>query len=154
MMRILGDFKAWLGRVFLKVPGSGGFKFESRIMLGTAAFFLIVLGLYWFSSYDPTGSILLLFTVCLGLLPGSYLFWWSRRMHRRPEDRPGATREEGSGSVGSFPDQSIWPLVLGVGMGFVALALAFGPWLAVIGGILGIAAFGGVIMESRRGGTI
>ncbi|HZD67299.1 MAG TPA: cytochrome c oxidase subunit 4 [Acidimicrobiales bacterium] len=134
--------------------GTGGFKLESLLFLGTGAFFMVTLGLYWFSSYDDTGSVLLLFTACLGILPGSYLFWWSRRSTPRPEDRTDATRADGSGTVGAFADQSLWPLILGVGMGFVALALAFGPWLAVIGGMMGIIAFGGVIMESRRGGAL
>ncbi len=134
--------------------GTGGFRSEALLFLGTAAFFAIVLGVYWFSSYEDGGSLLLLFTVCLGLLPGSYLFWWSRRMRPRPEDRPAATLEEGAGTVNSFPDRSVWPLTVGVSMGFVALALAFGPWLAVIGGVVAIISFVGVIAESRRGGVV
>lgn len=134
--------------------GTGGFKFESRIYLGTALFFSIILALYWFSSYEDAGSVMLLFTVCLGLVPGSYMLWWSRRMKPRPEDRADATREEGSGSVGSFPDQSVWPILVAIGMTFCVLAGVFGPWLAVIGGIVGIASFAGYTMETRRGGSV
>lgn len=129
-------------------------KVESRVFVGTGIFFAVTLALYWFTSYEDAGSVLLLFTVCLGLLPGSYMLWWSRRMRPRPEDRDEARVAEGSGSVGSFPDQSVWPLVMGMGMAFVALALVFSPWLAIIGTIMGISAGIGVTVESRRGGTV
>lgn len=134
--------------------GTGGFRVEAVIFLGCGGFFLLVLGLYWFASYESGGAVLLLFTACLGLLPGSYLFWWSRRMRPRPSDRTNATREEGAGSVASFPDSSMWPLMMGVGAAFIALALAFSPWLAVIGGMLAVITLAGVVAESRRGGTV
>ncbi|MGH9069977.1 MAG: aa3-type cytochrome oxidase subunit IV [Acidimicrobiales bacterium] len=147
-------FDEWLHRSWGTSRGTGGFKFESMVYLGTAAFFAVVLALYWFTSYEDGGSVMLLFTVCLGLLPGGYMFFWSRRMKRRPEDRLDAEVDDGVGPVGSFPDQSVWPFVLGTGMGFCALALVFGPWLALIGGLMAIFAAAGVTVESRRGGSV
>ncbi|MGH9071167.1 MAG: aa3-type cytochrome oxidase subunit IV [Acidimicrobiales bacterium] len=134
--------------------GTGGFRFEAMIYLGIALFFSVVLAGYWFTSGEDGGAVMLLFTVCLGLLPGGYMFFWSRRMKRRPEDSLDAEQSDGAGAVGSFPDQSVWPFVLGTGMGFCAMALVFGPWLGLIGGLMGIAAAIGVTGESRRGGNV
>jgi hypothetical protein len=60
--------------------------------------------------------------VLLGLLPGSYYLWWSRRMTPRAEDDPNASLKQGAGVVGAFPSSSIWPFVLGLGTAMVALA--------------------------------
>lgn len=134
--------------------GTGGFRVESIVYLGIAAFFSVVLALYWFTSGEDGGAVMLLFTICLGLLPGAYMLFWSRRMKLRPEDRLDAEQADGAGPVGSFPDQSVWPFVLGTGMGFCAMALVFGPWLALIGVLMAVVAAIGVTVESRRGGTV
>ncbi len=129
-------------------------KVESRFFLGIAFFFGGVFLLYWFTAYEDAGAVMLLFSALLGVLPGSYLLWWSRRMRPRPEDRDDASLEEGAGAVGSFPDSSIWPFVIGVSMALIAIAFVFGGWTAVIGGVLAIAALIGVTVESRRGGLV
>lgn len=129
-------------------------KIEGRFLLGVALFFLVVFFVYWFTSYEDSGSVMLLGTAFLGLLPGSYLIWWSRHMRPRPEDRDDARIDEGSGYIGSFPDGSIWPFVIGISMGFIGLAFVFGVWTALIGGSLAISGFVGIILESRRGGTV
>lgn len=144
----------WFRRSWGTSQGTGGLRFESVVYLGTAAFFAVAVAIYWFTSYDAQGGVLLLFTVCLGLLPGGYMFFWSRRMKRRPEDRLDAEVDDGVGPVGSFPDQSVWPFVLGTAMGFCALGMVFGPWLGLLGGIAAFSAVAGVTVESRRGGNV
>ncbi|MDE3009112.1 MAG: cytochrome c oxidase subunit 4, partial [Acidobacteriota bacterium] len=87
-------------------------------------------------------------------LPGSYYYWWSRRMKPRPEDDPNATQADGAGVVGSFPGTSIWPFTLGMGAFSCVLALVFGIWLLVPGlGLVIWAMFGGT-SEGRRGGHV
>jgi predicted membrane-bound spermidine synthase len=127
---------------------------EARFLVGVAVFFALVCALYWFSAYENAGTVLLLFTAILGLLPGAYLLWWSRRMHPRAEDRDDAALTAGSGNVGAFPDSSIWPFVFGIGAGISASAFVFGAWLGVLGGSMIISAVVGVVVESRRGGTV
>lgn len=129
-------------------------RVEARVMIGVGIFFAIIGAVYWFTSYEPGGTVMLFFTIVLGLLPGTYFLWWSRRMQPRPEDRPDATMEEGSGAVGSFPEQSIWPLCLGAGCALCALALVFGLWFAIIGAGLAFSAAAGYTIESRRGGAV
>jgi hypothetical protein len=129
-------------------------KVEAYVLLGIGVFFGIVCAIYWFLSYETSGTLMLLGTMMLGLFPGSYYFWWSRRMKPRPEDDPKAERSDGAGVVAAFPSSSVWPFVFGAGAFSVALALVFGVWSACVGFALVIAAVLGIIRESRRGGLV
>ncbi|MGI0156399.1 MAG: aa3-type cytochrome oxidase subunit IV [Thermoplasmata archaeon] len=129
-------------------------KIEGRLFSGVAVFFFVVLLVYWYWSKEQSGTVMLLGTVLLGVLPGSYLLWWSRHMRPRPEDREDARIDEGAGYIGSFPDSSIWPFIIGLSMAMIGLAFVFGVWTAIIGGVLATGAVIGVVLESRRGGTV
>jgi uncharacterized iron-regulated membrane protein len=127
---------------------------EAFVLLFIGAFFAVMCGIYWFWSYETSGTMMLLGTCLLGAFPGGYYLWWSRRMKQRPEDSPTATREDGAGIVGAFPSSSVWPFVLGISAASIGLALVFGAWTAIIGFVLAGAAVLGVIRESRRGGLV
>ncbi|HEY7947511.1 MAG TPA: cytochrome c oxidase subunit 4 [Acidimicrobiales bacterium] len=129
-------------------------RIEALFLIGIAVFFGIVGAVYWFWAYEQGGTMMLVGTTLLGLLPGAYYFWWSRRMTPRPEDRTDATVAEGSGVIGSFPNSSIWPFVLGMGLFLVVLAAVFGLWLLAPGFALVLSALVGVTVESRRGGAV
>lgn len=129
-------------------------KVESLLLMGVAVFFALVGVIYWFWGYEQGGTMMLVGTTLLGFLPGTYYFWWSRRMKPRPEDRPDATLEEGAGVIGAFPDSSIWPFVLGMGLFLVVLSVVFGLWLLGPGLALVLSAAVGVTVESRRGGAV
>jgi len=129
-------------------------RIEARVMVGIAVFFAIVGIGYWYWSYEDSGTAMLAGSMLLGLLPGSYLLWWSHRMKPRPEDRPEATIAEGAGTIGAFPGSSIWPFVMGMALFSCALSAVFGFWL-LAPGLIGIfAAAIGYTVESRRGGTV
>jgi hypothetical protein len=140
-------------------------KTEAKLLIGVGAFFSITDIVYWFWGYhylagnnsagpEQSGTVMLIGTVLLGLVPGSYYFWWSRHMRPRPEDRSDATIEEGSGVIGAFPSSSIWPFVLGMGVFLIALAAVFGIWLLVPAFSLVFSAAIGYTAESRRGGQV
>jgi hypothetical protein len=129
-------------------------RIEALFLIGIAIFFGLVGTVYWFWSYEDGGTVMLAGTTLLGLLPGSYYLWWSRRMKPRPEDRTDATIEEGHGVIGSFPNSSIWPFILGMGLFLIVLSMVFGLWLTTPGAALVISALIGVTVESRRGGTV
>jgi hypothetical protein len=134
-------------------------RIEAIFLLGVAVFFGIVGVIYWFwgNGYavaDQGGTIMLVGTTLLGLMPGAYYLWWSRRMRPRPEDRKDGSLKEGAGVIGSFPNSSIWPFVLGMGVFLVVLSAVFGLWLIAPGFALMISAAVGVTVESRRGGTV
>lgn len=130
---------------------------EGLIFAGTAAFFAVVTTVYWFTSYEEAGSTMLLLTVGLGLIPGVWLLWWSRRMAPRPEDRPDADIDEGTGPVGSFPGATAWPATLALGAVIAANGMAFGIWPALPGFVLMLIAASGAILSGRpvtgRGAT-
>jgi len=129
-------------------------RIEALLLLGVAVFFAVVGLIYWFTAYEEAGFLMLIGTVLLGFLPGSYYLWWSTRMKPRPEDRKDATLADGAGVIGSFPNSSIWPFVLGMGLFLVALSAVFGFWLLAPGLALVISAGIGVTVESRRGGSV
>jgi|SRR5271165_6607626 len=129
-------------------------KIESYVLLFVGVFFGLVAVVYWLTSYEDAGGVMLVGTFLLGTVPGLYYLWWSRRMTPRPEDDPNASVEDGAGAVGAFPGGSVWPFVLGLGVTFVGLALVFGAWTLGVGLFLAVAALVGVTLESRRGGLV
>jgi hypothetical protein len=129
-------------------------KIEALFLIGVGIFFGIVGAVYWFTSYEDGGTMMLVGTCLLGLLPGSYYMFWHRKMGNRVEDREDATIAEGAGVISSFPGSSIWPFVLGMGAFMIVLAFAFGIWFIFPAIGLVLTALVGVTAESRRGGNV
>jgi hypothetical protein len=128
-------------------------KIEALFLLFLGAFFGLVGLVYWFWSYEDGGGVMLLGATLLGFLPGSYYFFWHRRMGNRLEDRD-AEIAEGAGEIDSFPSSSIWPFVMGMGAFTTVLGLVFGIWFLFLGVPLILTALTGVTAESRRGGRV
>jgi hypothetical protein len=127
----------------------------SGTFLAVIGIFFGIIGLvYWFTSYEDAGSVMLAGSALLGLLPGGYYLWWSRRMRTLESDLPDATMSDGAGVIDSFPGSSIWPFLLGMGALFATLTFIFGLWMAPIAIALGLSAVIGGVVESRRGGTV
>ncbi|MGD0320697.1 MAG: cytochrome c oxidase subunit 4 [Acidimicrobiales bacterium] len=129
-------------------------RVEALLLLGVGVFFAVVGVVYWFWGYEQGGTMMLIGTVALGLVPGSYYLWWARRMKPRPEDRADGALSEGAGVIGSFPSSSVWPFVFAMGIFLVVLALVFGTWLMGPGFALVLSAAVGYSVESRRGGNV
>jgi hypothetical protein len=134
-------------------------KVEGKVLIAIGIFFGIVGILYWILTYkynrwEPAGTLMLFGTMLLGLVPGGYYYWWSRRMKPRPEDDPEATHEGSTGVVAVFPSSSIWPFFIGLAALLVCLGLVFGLWTAAVGIPIAFIAVTGIIRESRRGGTV
>jgi hypothetical protein len=135
-------------------------RHEAYFLLFLAAFGAVIALIFWAVGLSPVyltitgGGTIMLVAVCLlGLLPGSYYLWWSKRMTPRAEDDATAEPAAGAGVVAAFPSSSIFPFVLGLGAAFIALALVFGLWTAIFGLFLVFTAVVGIIIESRRGGA-
>ena len=129
-------------------------KVEAKLMLGLGLFFGVMCAVYWNWSLENAGGVMMFAGMLLGFLPGSYFYWWSRRMKMRPEDNPHATQAEGAGVVGSFPGTSIWPFTFAMGTFLIVLALVFGIWFLVPGLALVVWALLGGTAEGRRGGNV
>ena len=128
-------------------------KVEAYSFLGVSAGMAILGLIYWFTSYEPTGTTLLGVAAVFGAFPGVYLLRRSRQMTPRPEDRPDADPGDGAGVVGSFPESSVWPFVVAGGAALSGVGLVFGLWAAAPGVILLAIAFVGATLESSGSHT-
>jgi hypothetical protein len=117
-------------------------------------FFAIIGIVYWFTSYEDAGFLMLIGSALLGLMPGAYYLWWSKRMKPLDGDIDDASMADGAGVIDSFPASSIWPFLLGMAALFATMTFIFGLWLAPIALALGLSAVIGGVVESRRGGTV
>ena len=63
-------------------------RVEAKILLWLGLFFGIMCAVYWTWSLENAGGVMMFFGTGLCLLPGSYYYWWSRRMGPRAEDDP------------------------------------------------------------------
>ena len=126
-------------------------KSETWIFALCSAFFLVVAPAYWFISGDHTGTTALVMTFLLVTLITFYLGFHARRMEPRPEDRKEGEIAEGAGELGFFPPYSWWPLWCGMCLGTMALGVAVGWWLFIIGAFFAIPALVGWTFEYWKG---
>jgi len=124
-------------------------KTESRIFLGVTVFFVVIGLVYWFTSYEDAGSVMLAGSAVLGVVAGGYLWLQARRMAPRPEDRADASVSEGAGPVDEFPTASIWPIGIALGATMLATGLVFGLAVVLLGSVLFGFSVIGMILESR-----
>lgn len=124
-------------------------KTEGLIFAGITAFTAVLGGIYWLTSYEWAGAVLLAFTIGLGVIPGAFLLFHARRSGPGPDSDPDADVQDGAGVVGSFPESSIWPVVIAAGAALAGVGLVFGAWSALPGVILLSVAFVGGALESR-----
>ena len=109
---------------------------EWKLFAGAGLFFSITGALYWFVTYEQAGTTMLALAVAAVLMVAGWLFLWSRRIGRRPEDRGDAEPGEGAEEIGYFPASSVWPFAIACGAVVMANALVFGVWLALTGGLM------------------
>ena len=125
-------------------------KAEARVFLAVTAFFVLIGVVYWFTSYEDAGSVMLAASALMGVIAGGAIMLLSRGAPARPEDDPEATLAEGAGTVDVFPTQSIWPFAVGLSAAVAASGFAFGAWLVLIGtGALAVSLICW-ILEARR----
>jgi cytochrome c oxidase subunit IV len=106
---------------------------EARVFLGVTVFFVVIGLIYWFTSYEDAGSVMLGASAVMGVVAGGAIMVLSRGAPTRAEDDPDATIAEGAGPVDVFPTQSIWPFAVGLSAAVAASGFAFGAWLVLIG---------------------
>ena len=126
-------------------------KVEGWLFLGCGVFFIGADVVYWYTSYDPTGTTALALAVALALLVGFYVLFTGRRLPPRPEDNPQGKIVEGTGEVGFFSPHSWWPLFLGFSCAILAVGFAFGWWMVLIGLLMVVFSSIGFVFEYYRG---
>jgi hypothetical protein len=122
-----------------------------RLLVGLGLFGLTVGTIYWFVTYEITGSVLLW---TFGLMPLIVAGWIHRRLRAGTAsisaDDPGASPADDAGAVvGSFPAGSVWPLFLALALLALGAALVYGAILVPLGVLLVAFAVLGMMRESR-----
>ena len=126
-------------------------KVEGWLFIGCGVFFLGGDIVYWYLSYDPTGTTALALSVGLSLLAGFYVLFTGRRLPRRPEDDPEGEVPQGTGELGFFSPHSWWPLWVGLAAAVTTVGFAIGWWLVMIGVVAMMFAAIGFVFEYYRG---
>jgi len=126
-------------------------KAESWIIVSIAIFCALVAPIYWWVTYDPTGTTALVMTTLLCALLGFYLIVVAKQIPARPEDRDDGDIIDGAGELGFFPPYSWWPLYCSLAFTAIVLGLVFGWWLFILGAGLGLFTLIGWIFEYYRG---
>jgi hypothetical protein len=113
--------------------------------------FAIAYGIWTWVEYDKVevvGTTALILSGGFALIIGSYLWFVSRRIDPRPEDRLDAEIAEGAGELGFFSPGSYWPITIAAAALLAGLGLAFTEWWIVAVGIIGVLfAVGGLLFE-------
>lgn len=126
-------------------------KVEGWLFLGCGVFFIGVDIVYWYTSYDPTGTAALALAVGLAMLTGFYVLFTGRRLPKRPEDDSEGEVIEGTGEIGFFSPHSWWPLWVAMAAAFTAVGFAIGWWMVLIGVLALLFAAIGFVFEYYRG---
>jgi cytochrome c oxidase subunit IV len=126
-------------------------KTVERVFLFAGVFGVIVAAVYWLVAYEAAGTVLLTGMGIAALVMGGYSRLEARRSNTLPEDRADATHEESAGaSVGVFPIDSLWPLLIAGGAALTVAGLVYGLALFVPGVLLLGWALTRLALEDRR----
>ena len=126
-------------------------KVEGWLFLGCGIFLAGGDIVYWYTSYEVTGTTALALAVGLCLLSGFYLLFTGRRLPRRPEDDNEGEIAQGTGEIGFFSPHSWWPLHVALASATVAVGFAIGWWLVLIGVVALMFTAVGFVFEYYRG---
>ena len=127
-------------------------KREWHTTIGAGIFLVVLCVAYWLLSTEATGTTLLLFGgAAYIMLAGYLLLQWNRRGRLpRSEDKEDGSYEEGAGeALGFFPAASIWPAGIGLGAIFIGIALIWGTWYFLPGGVLLFGSIIGMTVEAE-----
>lgn len=117
-------------------------KVTSRTYLVLAAAVALIAAVYWFTSYENAGTVMLVLAACLALVIGVYLALTARRA--------AALGTEEADRDPYLPHASTWPFFVGVAALVTVNGLAIGLW-ALVPGLIGLAvALTGYATQSRR----
>ncbi|HZA00398.1 MAG TPA: cytochrome c oxidase subunit 4 [Acidimicrobiales bacterium] len=125
-----------------------------RVFLAVGLGLAVIAGIYWGTSYEEGGTVLLILAMALPLWIAAYL-WLGIRAARAPHPRPveAGTAEAGAASaeVSEYlPHASAWPFAIGLGAAGVANGLVLGVWVIVPGALLMVIGIGGFVRQTRR----
>ncbi|HVA60031.1 MAG TPA: cytochrome c oxidase subunit 4 [Mycobacteriales bacterium] len=122
-------------------------RIEAYLFAFVAVFLALCDVVYWFMSYDPTGTTAIALACGMSIIIGSYALVTGRRTGMRPEDLVDGEIADAAGEVGFFSPHSWWPLPTAFSAALVAVGWIFGWWLFLIGMVFLIGSVAGLILE-------
>jgi hypothetical protein len=117
-----------------------------RTFAGIGLFIAVIAVIYWFSSYDYAGTVMLGLASGLSFLSAGYLFVQDRestKPHASVEGEVAAERQY-------LPHASLWPFGIGVGAFLAFNGLILGFAYAVPGAIVISVSIAGLVAQTRR----
>ncbi len=121
------------------------------VSFGSAMFFAVVAGVYWFLSDEQAGSLLLAFLAAASALLGWYLGRRGVAAAGGFGDREDAGPDDAAGEdLGVFDSASIWPVVLAVGAMLLGTGAIFGSGVLLVGAIVTVLAVVGLVAQTGR----
>ncbi|HEY3870102.1 MAG TPA: cytochrome c oxidase subunit 4 [Actinocrinis sp.] len=121
-------------------------------LFGILAVFLAVdLIIYWFASYDPTGTAALFMATCMSGMISFYLWFTANRIETGPDDRKDGEPYEGAGEQGFFSPHSWWPFTMALGAAGMFTGIAVGFWLCYFAAPFFAYGVYGLVFEYYRG---
>jgi hypothetical protein len=137
----------------LDVDGDhSGWSTQAVMFCSIGAFMALIGVVYWFMSYEWTGSVLLWLTSAMAIGSGVYLGWPRGRGAGAgaapvgPPPEPGHDPHDGVW----FPEASVWPFAIGAGMVLVANGLLLGRWLFIPAVVFLAWSLAGMVRQGRR----
>jgi hypothetical protein len=122
-------------------PGAEDALVPWRIFLAIGALVTILALIYWFTSYEDAGSVMLALSAVLALWVGLFL-WLQWRRPPESADQPVAAMY--------LPHASVWPFAIGLGTALVANGLVLGIWVIFPGALSLVFGILGFIHQTRQ----
>lgn len=125
---------------------SPGFDVQARMFTFIGTFLTVASIGYGFWTREAAGATMLALASGLAFTTGGYLGW------TKPPAGATAGQAQHSehGEEPWFPDASIWPFVLGIGLALVANGLLLGTWLLLPGAGFLLYAVAGFVRQTRH----
>jgi len=125
-------------------------KTTEGVLLASASFSIVTGGIYWFTSYEPAGTFMLL-TMAAGLAFAACYMALLRRRTALSSDRRDVHMPEAQGeAVGVFASHSPWPVVLALSCAVGLTGIVYGWWLMAAGALGAAGACVGLMREDRE----
>jgi hypothetical protein len=124
-------------------------KVGFRLFVSSALFGIAIAVVYWYSSHDPTGTMLLGLMAAALIFAAGFMLVAEREADLAADKPRAAPSDEAGMNVGTFTLRSPWPIVAALGGWLFLFGLVLLPAFAVLGfGALAYALYR-LIRESR-----
>ncbi len=105
-------------------------RIQATLWTLVAAYFGVIASIYFVTSGDPAGTVILLTGCPFGGLIVGWLWNWQRQHATPVSDLVGAEADDAAGVVGVYTTDSIRPLALAVAFIGIWVGLVVGLWLS------------------------